>query len=294
MERDYLRLRSLSSFLQTFFLPAASACEDAADATVPAALNKANFLEAYSWLDLGVRAGIYPVDAAEEVVGRYFWLLPGRDDEIARVWRHLFPAMVTRVDTALGTKRLFEGGVPWPEEIASELGPLFDILCHTAAGFVMNRITSALTHAQVFLSVPEFETTMSTLTNSELVIRALRDGWVNDRKPRILAGYIQAIQHMDAFASVLQESRRDPVIELGHWALFRMAIYDIHSWRLNFVNEAIDKRFDEIGQDVERTLIGEAERVGITLPMGGLMAAVEPIKRRWAQLSEPATLSGAV
>ena len=71
-----------------------------------------------------------------------------------------------------------------------------------------------------------------------------------------------------------------------------MSLSDIHTWRLNFVNEAIDSRFDAIGHDVQGILYAEAEDFGIKLPKGGFMAAIQPLKRRWMQLSAPASIAG--
>src|SRR5580658_3221135 len=205
-------LRSLSSFLRAFFVPAAEACQGRAEETALAIVHKANFLEAYSWLDLGVRAGVFPVDAAREVVATYFWLLPGRGDPLVQIWTHLFPAMIARADSALVARRVFEDDPDWSGGGSLEFTAIFELACHSSGSFAMNRLNQELTHVLIFLSRPEFETIMLEPVDRDLVVRALRDGWVDRPKERLLASYIQAIQHMDGFISLFDESRRDPAI----------------------------------------------------------------------------------
>jgi hypothetical protein len=132
---------------------------------------------------------------------------------------------------------------------------------------------------------------MNESITSEQIAAALEGAGPASGKAGLLAGFLLALRHMDGFTSLLSAERRNTDIDLGQWSLFRKEVASCHTWRVNFENTMMDRRFQELATQVEQLARDDARTlVNVELPRGGFLEFVNVIRDRWAALSRPAQL----
>jgi hypothetical protein len=160
-----------------------------------------------------------------------------------------------------------------------------------AGMFATDERAAAFTARFVFATPLEFDAVMNESITSAQIVATLEGASPASGKAGLLAGFLLALRHMDGFTSLLSAERRNMGVDLGQWSLFRKEIASSHTWRVNFENPMMDRRFQELATQVERLARDDARTlVGVELPGAGFLEFVNVIRDRWAALSRPAQL----
>jgi hypothetical protein len=294
MEKSQLlRLLPLNELVTGLLDPVARACRVAGiTSKLKSVRARADFVEAFSWLDMGVQLGLYPREAAKVVASEYFHLLPSPDEEFSKFWGGVFdPYVMQRLYSSRSRRLLFSGRYSDLPIRSSRFLRIFELCVRAATDFVLNPLTRELVTALVFLRPDAFD----SLIEQEVSVSDVADVMAASKSSnefsiqRIIAGYLRALQHMEAAVMMLGDDQRDPEIDRGEWAVFRIRLLAVSRWRLDFHNAVVSGRFWTLAERVESMLIAGAKRHRAELVPGGFFAFTKQLGDRWSGLTVPAS-----
>jgi hypothetical protein len=293
MENNQLeQLAALDDLVSCFLVPAieyfTTTAKDAPEST--RAMAEATLVDAFLWLDLAARLRICSPEHTRTIVATYGHLLPNAKELFSGDWRFIYDQFFIRQAFA-ALSRGIATTETCPQTDSFQFGTAFQLLMREAATFALNPITREFTSALNFYRAEPFESLIVADINANDVLQALSEP-ANETFPlkaRIVGGYFQTLQHMDAVVLMLGDHQRPPVIDPGEWAMFRLEVFQVLHWRLALKgNGRVPVRFELLTQSLEAALRSEATAVGVKLEPGGLGVATNILIAAWEDLALPA------
>jgi hypothetical protein len=175
-----------------------------------------------------------------------------------------------------------------PQTDSFQFATAYHLCVRQAANFALNPNTREFASALNFYRSEAFESLMVADLVAPDIIGALAEP-NSPRAPlkaRVVAGYFQTLQHIDAFTLLLSDHQRPRSIDPGIWAVFRTEVFRIAHWRLAFrTNERVSVRFQQVTESVEVALRREADSIGVQLVRAPLQSFVDQLIAAWEALS---------
>jgi hypothetical protein len=238
---------------------------------------RASLWEAYLWLYFGVEVGFFPRHQSEEVTKAGFQQLTGYQGPAPR-FAGFFPGAVRlALDSAFRRgKFLVDLEYPKFSDGDTRLDTviiIFQALLSQIKSFEQDGIAQCLVATMNFADNERWAQLLKQDVapgQLELLLRERCIGPVDATKETLLAGFFRVIAFMANFLSSFDELRREPSrpqysgyrftkspqirLASDDLALLERRTKEICFWRLNFYDETVSRRFDELQVSIAATV----------------------------------------
>ncbi len=271
-----LKSLAVATFAESVFQPAVDAWSNRTESKKNDRFLAATLLEAYGWINLGVRADAFDSGCAHVLVEPH--LNPLREANDVAIRESLFnEGMTSENRRAFSSKKIF--GAPfsqdYPNEFAElpEASNLFSTWCGEARSYMFS--ASDFVETLNFARLQDWDVALGLIKDD--TFRSEADA---HSPPSLTEQYFRSLQHLDRMAELLSVAGTST----SQWparAVMRIELATIHVWRINFQNNVFRPRFDAVTAAVEQRLRAEAAREGIALTGSGFVRAVGELRTRF-------------
>ena len=269
----------LIEYSHAAFRPAAAAWEKAQSTSeAKQQYAAASLIESYGWISIGVQVTAFPVDLAREVVTPHVEVIAAANDLAAR--ESLFQSGLTGQNRRLlKSKEAFPPSFRdiHPSEFAElpEAPTLFSQWCLESLAFAQS--DGGFAETLNFAFDQDWDVALRRLKDEPFSYEVAPDS-----EPSLFEGYLRALLHMNRIADLMGvEGART-----ASWparALMRVAVAEIHGWRLNLTRSLFNTRFDAVTEAVEARLRAEAIADAVELEKDGFIGGVRDLRIRYGE-----------
>jgi hypothetical protein len=238
----------------------------------------ASLIESYGWISIGVQVTAFPADLASEVVTPHVEVIAAANELAAR--ESLFQFGVTGQNRRLlKSKEIFPKSFQeiYPREYVEfpEAPNLFSQWCLESLAFAQS--DGGFVESLNFALDQEWNLVLERLKHEPFSSEV-----TTNSEPSLFEGYLRALLHMNRMADLLDVKGT----RTASWparALMRVAVGDIHGWRLSSTRPLFGTRFDAVTEAVEARLRAEAAADAVKLEMNGFVRGVRNLRIRYGE-----------